>query len=195
LNHTDESKRDASVVASGGRVRKYFTNTRAVAAEMSAGALKQLAEDPVTGYNYISHYDALTVGAGYLDIQAAVNSAFNLVSSLPSGTAMSPTVAYSLNTGITTMVTDQTALWGKTALWGASNVHVENAFVSGPTGTTAHCGATALWGANDPGRPHPAVGSHGIMGRSTPAAAAALWGASIVTGQPVLGASNVTDAN
>ena len=33
-----------------------------------------VAVDPVTGVSYTAYYDAFTVGAGYLDIMAALNS-------------------------------------------------------------------------------------------------------------------------
>ena len=52
FNHGDQSKWDASLAATGALVHQHFKNTQAVAAEMSPGAVKQLANDP--GIAYIS---------------------------------------------------------------------------------------------------------------------------------------------
>jgi serine protease AprX len=51
------------------------------------------ATDPVTGGTYTSCYDIFTVGAGYLDIGAALASTYT-----PSGNALSPTTTFSTGT-------------------------------------------------------------------------------------------------
>ncbi len=159
------------------------------------------AVDPVTGASYFSHYDALTVGAGYLDIAATVYNAANTGVVLPSGTAMSPLVSYDPTSGNATLVTDQTALWGRTALWGASAIYGQNAFVSGVSGSTALWGRTALSGADDPsgftalwGR-STVDGSTALWGRGTPDAATALWGRSTLDGSTALWGRQVSDSN
>ena len=45
--------------------------------------------DPATGSTYSSHYDLFTVGAGYLDINAALND-----TTRPTGLALSPSAVY-----------------------------------------------------------------------------------------------------
>ncbi len=157
------------------------------------------AVDPVTGTAYVSHYDALTVGSGYLDIQATVNNALSLASVLPGGTAMSPLVSYDPIFGSATLVTDQTALWGRTALWGAAAIYGQNAFAGGVSSNTALWGRTSLAGADDPsgftalwGRSI-LDGSTALWGRSTPEASTALWGRSILDGSTALWGRQVLD--
>jgi serine protease AprX len=153
------------------------------------------AVDPVSGDRYFSHYDALTVGAGYVDLQATLANALNIAASIPTGTAMSPVVSYNSSTGDATLVTDQTALWGRTDLWGAANVYGQNAFEPGISGSTALWGRTALWGADDPSGFTALWGATALWGRATPDAATALWGASIISGQSSLHSVSITDAN
>src|SRR5271154_2466379 len=51
--------------------------------------LTSTATDPTTGQTYTDTYDIFTVGAGYIDVYAALNSSDQV-----SGAAISPTVAY-----------------------------------------------------------------------------------------------------
>lgn len=162
--------------------------------------------DPARGTAYVSHYDPLTVGAGYLDISAALNDGFNQVSSFPFGTAMSPVVSYDPIAGTASLVTDQTALWGRTALWGKSSIYGQNAFVAESSSSTLS-GSTALWGrATLTGSDNPtgftalwgrsAVdGSTALWGRSTPEAATALWGRSGLDGSTALWGRTVVDSS
>jgi serine protease AprX len=143
--------------------------------------------DAKTGTVYYANYDAFTIGAGYLDVLAALNDVKS-GTVVPAGTAMSPVATYDPQTGNTTLVTDQTALWGATVLWGASNVYGANAFVSGDT---VLWGATALWGASDPNGFTALWGATVLWGAGTPEAATVLWGAGTTNGQTVLwGAGN-----
>ncbi len=139
------------------------------------------------GNTYTAHNDVFTVGAGYLDIAAAVKNAKTTV--FPTGTAMSPIASYDPNSGTVGLVTDSTALWGRTALWGASNVYGTNAFVGGSTalwGRDATQASTALWGRDDPQAYTALWGSTALWGRATPDAAAALWGSSTMDGSTAL---------
>ncbi|MGI4829301.1 MAG: S8 family serine peptidase [Janthinobacterium lividum] len=145
--------------------------------------------DPASGISYIAHNDVFTQGAGYLDLQAAINKTWTYAFLLPSvGYAMSPVATYNATTGNVTLVTDSTALWGRglplatSTLVGASAVYGQSAYVS--TGATALWGSTALWGRSDPqaftalwGR-SAVDGSTALWGRGTPDAATALWGRS-----------------
>src|SRR5208282_845595 len=54
------------------------------------------ATDPTTGQTYTSYYDLFTVGAGYLDVNAAMNNT-NLAPSNV-GAALSPTAVYNAST-------------------------------------------------------------------------------------------------
>ena len=61
--------------------------------------------DPMTDVTYTSQYDAFTIGAGYLDIQAARSS-----SDVSTGVAKSPTAPYDAATGSVYFVKDSSAM-------------------------------------------------------------------------------------
>ncbi len=164
-------------------------------AQRSYFPLVSLVIDALTGAQYTSHYNPLTIGAGYLDIQATLNNALIMASSLPSGTAMSPIVNVNPATSSVTLVTDQTALWGRGALWGASNVYGQNAFQGVASGATALWGATALSGSDDPTGFTALWGATALWGRGTADAATALWGASTLAGSSTISNAAMTDAN
>lgn len=79
--------------------------------------------DPTTGITYTDQYDVFTVGAGYLDIQAAVDS-----TDLSSGVALSPRVKYHPKTQTVGFVRSSFAVWGGSstwsnfAVWGGSSI-------------------------------------------------------------------------
>src|SRR6185436_3946874 len=62
--------------------------------------------DPTTGVTYNSQYDVFTIGAGYLDVQAALSS-----TDLSSGVAKSPTAQYDPATDSVYFVNDSSAMW------------------------------------------------------------------------------------
>ena len=49
--------------------------------------------DPTTGITYTDQYDVFTVGAGYVDVEAALNS-----TAVAKGTAMSPIATFNGST-------------------------------------------------------------------------------------------------
>ncbi len=139
------------------------------------------------GNTYTAHNDVFTVGAGYLDIAAAVANA--KTTAVPAGTAMSPLAVYDPTSGNVGLITDSTALWGRTALWGASSVYGTNAFVGGSTalwGRDSTQASTALWGRDDPQAYTALWGATALWGRATPDAANALWGSSTMDGSTAL---------
>ncbi len=74
-----------------------------------------IATDPTTGTTYTSEYDIFTVGAGYVDIWAALNSSDYSNLSASSPTAIKPNAygnIYVVNTPI--------AVGGSSAMWGSS---------------------------------------------------------------------------
>jgi serine protease AprX len=83
----------------------------------------------VNGITYTVQDDVFTVGAGYLDVDAAMSSTDVAV-----GSAVSPIAVFNATTGQATMVDsppliagasivwDQTAIWGSTTVWGGSAV-------------------------------------------------------------------------
>jgi serine protease AprX len=90
------------------------------------------AKDPTTGKSYTSQYDIFTVGAGCLDIQAALSSTD--LAPLTYGIAKSPAVARD-SSGNIYLVTGPSVLWGGSILWGISVVW----------------GTSVLWGTSTKG--------------------------------------------
>ena len=69
------------------------------------------ATDPTTGIQFVSQYDIFTVGAGYLNLNAA------LANSDPfSGTAASPVAVYDPQTGNVYLPNANGAVWGTTVM-------------------------------------------------------------------------------
>jgi serine protease AprX len=125
------------------------------------------------GLTYTIQSDILTVGAGYLDLQAAMMDP-TPTSSAP---ATSPTAIFDETTGQVLLVSSQSAIWGTSVMWSATSVWGSNAFLNSdsvmwsattPDGTSvmwsALWGNTAVWG--DPTDP----GFQGLWGQS------AIWG-------------------
>jgi serine protease AprX len=132
-----------------------------VKARLMKTAFKQfpaysIATDLATGQTYRSQHDLFTVGAGYLDVAAALASNERAV-----GRALSPPAWRVRNATyiLTSLSTwwSQTALRGETALWGEtgpwSQTSVWGATVvpgaSRVQGTTVLWGESALWGEFD----------------------------------------------
>jgi serine protease AprX len=132
-----------------------------VKARLMKTAFKQfpaysIATDLATGQTYRSQHDLFTVGAGYLDVAAALAS-----NERSAGKALSPPAWRARNA--TYLLTNQSAWWGQsalrgeTALWGEtgpwSQTSVWGATVvpgaSRVQGTTVLWGESALWGEFD----------------------------------------------
>ncbi|HLN01455.1 MAG TPA: S8 family peptidase [Bryobacteraceae bacterium] len=94
-----------------------------------------IATDPTTGATYTSYYDVFTVGAGYIDVWAALND-----STIAWGSARSPEATYDPTSGTATFTLDpfsafaNNVVWGGNVVWGAS------------TGTRAN----VVWGSGNP---------------------------------------------
>jgi serine protease AprX len=127
------------------------------------------AQDPVTGTEYQSQYDIFTVGAGYLDVWAALNA----VDFVPSGsTAASPVARVDPVNGAVLVDNCDTSLWGTTPIWGtgswgATDVWGTSVFLDG---AAAVWGSSALWG------------SAAVWGTSGTQANSAVWGSAAIWG-------------
>jgi serine protease AprX len=95
--------------------------------------------DQATGQTYVSTYDVFTVGAGYLDIVAALNN-----TDLATKPALSPAATFNTTTGTATPVAGSSALWGSSAMWGTSAIWGSSAM----WGTSALWGSSAMWGTS-----------------------------------------------
>src|SRR6266702_147708 len=108
--------------------------------------------DPVTATTYVSEYDIFTVGAGYLDVGAALAS-----SDLATGNALSPTAVYDSTQNAVYLVNAAGSTWDSSVLWGTSVVWGTIVFVNGTSvvwggsvcwGTTTDAGFSVVWGTS-----------------------------------------------
>jgi serine protease AprX len=108
--------------------------------------------DPTTGVTYTDQYDLFTVGAGYLDVQAALANTDSF-----KGVATSPMVAYDSTTQSVYFVNNNFAVWGGSSNWSSFAVWGGNAFTSSqfavwggsnPYASFAVWGGSAPWGSN-----------------------------------------------
>jgi serine protease AprX len=149
--------------------------------------------DPTTGITYTDQYDIFTVGAGYLDLAAALAS-----KDLATGTAMSPTAVYNSQTGTVYLSSDPSSVWGTSAIWSGPAVWGSSQFLygnsvmwgaSGPAGSSVMWGASGLWGSsvmwgasNDSG--FSTIWSNSVMwGASGNWASSVMWGACVDQGE------------
>jgi len=126
--------------------------------------------DPTTGITYTDQYDVFTVGASYLDIQAALSS-----TDVSTGLAKSPVVQYDPTTQSVYFVNDNFAVWGSSSIWSSFAVWGSNAFVNGNF---------AVWGSSGPWASFAVWGSSAPWGNNTSNAFFAVWGSSTVTASP-----------
>ncbi|MGA9542798.1 MAG: S8 family peptidase, partial [Candidatus Sulfotelmatobacter sp.] len=73
--------------------------------------------DPTTGITYTDQYDVFTIGAGYVDAEAALSS-----NAVAQGTAMSPVTTFNSSTDQVTMTADPSAVWNTSSTWSYTNV-------------------------------------------------------------------------
>lgn len=77
------------------------------------------ATDPATGQSYTTNYDVFSLGAGMVDLPAALNN----YDALPAGTkALSPTVTYDEASRQVKMVTGSGLVWATGVIWGTGLV-------------------------------------------------------------------------
>ena len=117
------------------------------------------AIDPVTGIAYTSYYDIFTIGAGYLDIGAALSNTDVAPSNV--GAALSPSAQYNATTGTVSLVNGTSVCWGQSLVWGQSVVW----------GQTVLNGSSVVWGQSV------------VWGNSTLSGFSLVWGQSMVWGQ------------
>jgi len=129
--------------------------------------------DPATGITYTSQYDIFTVGAGYVDLAAALAS-----TDLSSGTAISPTAVYDSNTGNVILTSDSSSVWGTSQTWSGPAVWGSSQFTGSSImwGATTSGGSSIMWGANN------LWGSSIMWGASTSSGFSTIWSNSIMWG-------------
>jgi len=134
--------------------------------------LTSTATDPTTGQNYTDTYDIFTVGAGYVDVFAALNSTDK--ASYP---ATSPAVYYNPALKTAILMDPSGSVWNNTTwslanVWGSQVVQpLSGSFAA--WGTSAAWGSSAAWGDSGQWGTSAAWGDSGSFGTS------AAWGDSI----------------
>lgn len=97
----------------------------------------------VWGYGYFSQYDVFTIGAGYLDVYAALQN-----TDVASGSAASPSAIYNPATGQAALTSSNAVSYGSTITWGSS-ILWGNSIVWGPNSVlndTIIWGSSIVWG-------------------------------------------------
>jgi hypothetical protein len=130
--------RDPSLTPDTVKARLMKTATKAFPSNSSW-------TDPVTGITYTTQYDLFAVGAGYLDIWAALNSTDILAAQT---TALSPQAIYDPLTGEVSL-SGSSVMWGSSVIWvlsddRAADVHATIADALGTLGPHALEAAPAL---------------------------------------------------
>jgi len=125
------------------------------------------AVDPVSHASYTSYYDIFTVGAGYLNIAAALGDSVR-----PTGNAITPSSSFDSATGKVAL----TGLGASNVIWGTTGTFASNVI----WGTNV-AGANVIWGTVTP----PTTGATSNVATSN-----VVWGTNIVWGTAVYG-SNV----
>jgi len=147
--------------------------------------LTSVAVDPTTGAVYPSTYDIFTIGAGYLNVWAALNN-----NDSGSGSALSPLVIWS--PFLTTAVLYENAgsiwnnsTWSLTNVWGSHVVQPTIGGSSAAWGDGGAWGSSAAWGDSGGWGTSAAWGDNSIWsmsaawGDSGPWSTSAAWGDSI----------------
>jgi serine protease AprX len=99
--------------------------------------------DPTTGIVYTDYYDIFTIGAGYLDIAAALANTTPFF-----GTALSPVVVYDPTSGAAQISCSSSSICANPPVWGTQSIWGPAVFVNGtPTisGTQSIGGGQAIW--------------------------------------------------
>jgi len=151
--------------------------------------------DPATGITYTDQYDVFTVGAGYVDVEAALNN-----NDLAQGTAMSPAASYNAN-GYVYLNDSPSAVWNTSPTWSNAVVWGSQQFLVGApafaaSGTPLWGEGNALWGSNSLWGAGGVNGSNSLWGAGTVNGNNSLWGAGGVNGSNSLwGAGSVDGSN
>jgi serine protease AprX len=126
--------------------------------------------DQATGQAFNMQADLFTVGAGYLDIQAALAS--TALPASTAGNAMSPAVMVDTHGNVvlgpgTSLIWGKSTTWANTAVWGNSVLSGTNAQGQSMLwGTSSISGNTVLWGNSTLNPASVVSGTSVLWGRS-----------------------------
>jgi serine protease AprX len=135
--------------------------------------------DASTGITYNLQADIFTVGAGYLDANAALKSSDLAPTS--TGVAKSPTAALNVTTKTAYLVKDSSVIWGNSVIWGSSVVW-GNSVIWGSDGSVD--ANSVIWGGDASTVDANSViwGSSVIWGNADADACTVIWGNSVIWG-------------
>ena len=137
--------------------------------------------DSTTGQIYTSYYDIFTVGAGYLDLNAALQQ----VNQVPTGlTAISPAAVYDSTSGDVELLFDPSSVFSDKVMWGANSISSNKVMWGANTtwsdsvlaGNKCMWGAGVLWSASNI-----TVANKVMWGANAIWSDMALWGAGNTT--------------
>jgi serine protease AprX len=130
--------------------------------------------DPTTGQTFTDYYDIFTVGAGYIDLAAALAS----INSVPAtGTALSPTSSYQNGTGVITVSFDPSSVWSNQAVWGTNSMWAANSVWSASElqGSQAVWGTNSIWAANSTSAANSVWSANSMWAASSTSASNSMW--------------------
>ena len=143
------------------------------------------ATDTSTGQTYTSYYDLFTVGAGYVDLAAALVNTDK--TSVTVGAALSPTAVYNASNGTVTLsngnssIASSSVVWGTSVVWGSSVVWGTNV-----SGNSVVWGTSVVWGSSI------TSGFSVVWGTSSDTSATSVvWGSSLLDGTGAFSATSV----
>lgn len=127
------------------------------------------ATDPVTGQSYLSYYDLFTVGAGYVDIAAALADYEETFLS-----SVSPSASYNAATGQGRLVVPLMSNWQWLPQWFPAQVWGNTVLPSGNAiwnssyawGSSGDWGSSISWGTSGPSGSSISWGTNGPSGTS-----------------------------
>jgi len=131
------------------------------------------ATDPTTGQTFTSYYDLFTVGAGYVDLGAALASTDKAPATI--GSALSPTAVFNSSDGTVSLtngnstIDPSSVVWGTSVVWGSSVVWGANV-----SGSSVVWGTSVVWGASANN------GFSVVWGASSDSASSVVWGTSLL---------------
>ena len=140
-----------------------------------------VAQDPQTGASYTSQYDVFTVGAGYLDLAAALAD-----TSRPSGAMLSPVATRDLLTGNILLSFDLLSGWNRSGwtqkeVWGNSMFTANSNFLWGNAavwGNRSTQGFQAVWASTSAWKEDITDGARSSWGTKTSWGTRSSWGTS-----------------
>jgi serine protease AprX len=128
------------------------------------------------GNVYQNEYDIFTCGAGYLDIDAALNN-----TDLAPGLALSPTAIRNADGSVTIVNTSSAAFGGTSVVWGAMSVVWGNSVVWGANTITSN---SVVWGAQSV-----------VWGATSLSGTSVVWGATSTAASNMAALTNGDDGD